>query len=639
MKRRDFLRIGECGSILPQRSSTEGNAMRSFLRAVIVALSVLTCCNAFGQKPPAPVATPRVHSGTAGPPVNCGLPCQTPVTVSVSLFTEWNVPLQGQVAFADYVVTNKSLRNFSGTVVVTLAGQVMTDTNPHTIMLTSGTSASGSASIANAPAGTVALDARYLGPQQCSPVVVPHVGKVRCTPGPVIAEGVASGLVYPDGDHDGLADDYEALLLQTYAPLMLFSHDHDSEEQYAPIDVIDFVRGSTLVSKESDVLSISDNATLAQNPAIVLNPTGVPTAQDPIGTINANQQPLGPLLGNMVTDSLPRQIYLSPSSNAEKGADWATVMRSGNVGLYGHVVTLNVDDIANNASQAFDDPVAQQENQLLHDELAALLCERSDGACTATVFKIEYWQFFGYSHDLELPWYLRPLAGLAAGIIDHSGDWCNVQLYVNGNTAFTQPDKAILAVYHFAHGLRFGFDMQRPGIAAGVVTAAGVSSGLKAAFTEFTIKQFQGANILLNVDLPFQNGKKTQDYKNAQNNVVQLAQDPTSHLFVHPVVYVEWGGHEFWPSAAWSFKFASKHGGDSATYRYIAATPPNVGEVGMPMPGVPQAPFVTGFSGFWGYYGWENQNKPPQGPPLHAQWLWYPSPDLKVRPSQNLPPF
>lgn len=583
--------------------------------------------------------TPLIQAGGSPPPPGCGLVCEPPATMTISLSTGWNLPLQGQTAWADYVVRNKSSRTLSGVVVVTLDGQLMTDANPHTITLAPDQSSSGQVWLAPAPAGGVSLRAQYLTLPQCTGPVTrdpSHPGNPPCTGGQLWAEGFGSGAVYPDGDMDGLGDNFENQLLQTYAPLLLFSYDHDSEEIYAPIDVIDFIRGSTLVSKESDVSSISDNATLNQNPGIVLNPTGASAHQDAIGTINVLQQPLG--AGE--TDRVPRPIYVAESSKTKNGADWTSVMNAKNVGLYGHVVMLNVAQILDNAGQPFDDPVAQSENRLLYDELSGIYCGANNGQpCDASIIKIEYWQFFGYSHDLEDP--IPGTSGIAADVIDHGGDWCTVQLYVDAAKAFTQPDQAILAVHHFAHGLRFGFDMQRQPIASGVITPAGVSDGLKAAFQQFTIKQFQGPQAGATVNLPFENGKTTQDYKNAQNNILQLAQDPGSGKFVHPVVYVEWGGHEFWPTWGWKFEFAGKHGGDSKkSYRYIVQAPLNVGEVGNPMPGVEQAPFVTGFAGFWGYYGWENHNKPPQGPPLHAEWLWYPGTDptlLEVRPTQ--PPF
>ncbi len=606
-----------------------------FLYFLLVAATFFSCGLHIGASAQKSVSPKPSHKSAGGSqPAGCGLPCELKAKMTVSLFTAWSYPLQGQAAWADYQVTNTSSNALQGVVTVTIDGQLMTDANPHVINLSPGASYNGQAWIANAPAGDVSLRAQFLEPPQCSGPIVRNPtkpGKVSCTLGHLWADADGSGTVLADEDGDGLADSYESLLLQTYAPLMLFSRDHGKEEQYAPIDVIDFVRGSTLVSKESDVQSIGSNSTLRSTPGIILNPTNVPpgATADPIGTINPNQQNLTE--GIYSGDKVPRSIYVSPSSKAQHGTDWGAVMSAKNVGLYGHVVMLNVAEVANNANQVFfTDAVAQQENQTLANELAGIYCNGGDAsACTASIIRIEYWQFFGYSQDFSDP--IPGTGWLAADVVDHGGDWCTVQLYVDPMMAISQPDKAILAVYHYAHGLRFGFDMQRPGIASGIVTSAGVSGGLKPIFQQFVIKQFQGPNASSSnekiIFYPLANNETGASYPIAQNNIVQIAQDPTSNFFVHPVVYVEWGGHEFWPTPAWSYFGASKHGGDSKKYHYIAIAPVNVGEVGNPMPGVAQAPFVVGFAGFWGYYGWENQNKPPPGPPLHAEWLWYPGTD------------
>lgn len=619
--------------------------MPSFLTVTFTILAAFCFTQARADVgPELHVPTTLLAPGGQPPPAGCGLPCQPKAKVTVSLSTGWDLPLQGQEAWADFQITNTSLSPIGGVAVVTLNGALMTNANPAPATLAPGQTFNGQAWIADAPAGSVSLRVQYRQLPECTGPIhfdPSHPSRPNCTVGTLWGEGFGEGTVYPDGDHDGIGDNYENLLLQLYAPLLLFSYDHGSEEKYAPIDVIDFIKASSLVSKEKDVGDLN-NAALASNPSVILNPTNAPAGADPIGTISSLQQSLGAILGTSETDSLPRPIYLSPNDQAQSGTAWTTVMSKKNVGLYGHVVMLNVAEIATNAGQAFSDPVAQSENELLANELTSKLCgdQGGDGPCQATIFKIEYWQFFGYSHDFEDP--LPATQDIAADIIDHGGDWCTVQLYVDPTRAFTQPDQAILAVYHFAHGLRFGFDLERPGTVSGVVTSAGVSSGLKNVFTQYSIKQYQGPNIGKSVDLPYQGGQSTQDYKNAQNNVMQLALDTGTNQFAHPVVYIEWGGHEFWPIDAWSLKYASKHGGDSKEYHYIANIPLNVGEVGAPMPGVAQAAFVTGFSGFWGYYGWENHNKPPPGPPLHAEWLWNPNTSsdlLKQRPLNDLPPW
>jgi hypothetical protein len=45
-------------------------------------------------KPSVPVA----HTAGNSPPPSCGLPCQAKAKITVSLFTAWNAPLQGQTA-------------------------------------------------------------------------------------------------------------------------------------------------------------------------------------------------------------------------------------------------------------------------------------------------------------------------------------------------------------------------------------------------------------------------------------------------------------------------------------------------------------------------------------------------------------
>jgi hypothetical protein len=41
----------------------------------------------------------------------------------------------------------------------------------------------------------------------------------------------------------------------------------------------------------------------------------------------------------------------------------------------------------------------------------ALSCQQFDPSCVAQIIKIEYWQFFGYSHDFQNP--AAPITDLA----------------------------------------------------------------------------------------------------------------------------------------------------------------------------------------------------------------------------------
>jgi hypothetical protein len=456
----------------------------------------------------------------------------------------------------------------------------------------------------------------------------------KCPPARQYATSSIFVSIAADQDKDGVPDAIEAKLLETYAPLMLFSKDNGQQEQYAPIDVIDFIHASSLISKDSSIPAI-DNSILRQAPHVstqagataytgadvILNPSGGPGGQ-----INNSQKPT-----TAVPTPLPRQIYLSPSSEAQHGTSWDTVLARKNVGMYGHVTMIRASQIADSA---------------LAPELVGLCGKSQPKGCTGDVFKVEYWQFFGYSHDFQVPAYVMalqffidpllpipvpplPITELAKDIIDHGGDWCTVQLYVS----VTEPDpaKAIFAIFHYAHGLQFGFDLTKP------YQTTSKTVGSDDNPSQYEVNQLQGSKFGATVAFPFQGGADTPSQKNAQNNVVQLARADNNSPYVHPVVYAEWGGHEFWPSRAWSLEFVSKHGGDG--YQYLATSVPNVGEIAAPMPGVVQADTVTGFSGYWGYYGWENHNKPPQGPPLHKQWQWLSNGQVSVAVRPSGPPY
>jgi hypothetical protein len=103
----------------------------------------------------------------------------------------------------------------------------------------------------------------------------------------------------------------------------------------------------------------------------------------------------------------------------------------------------------------------------------------------------------------------------------------------------------------------------------------------------------------------------------AQNNLLYLRKDVSTGAFTHPVVYVEYGGHEFWPSAHWGFGGAPKHGGDGQ-YAYQTVNAPNLGEVEHPIGEI--ARILLRYNGYWGTYNKYNDNPP--GPALHKAWNW-----------------
>ena len=103
-----------------------------------------------------------------------------------------------------------------------------------------------------------------------------------------------------------------------------------------------------------------------------------------------------------------------------------------------------------------------------------------------------------------------------------------------------------------------------------------------------------------------------------------MFKDPVTGGFTHPVVFVEHGGHEFWPSPFWEFYGAQKHGGDDTSDSYLTATPPNLGEVEHPLSEEPFAVAITQFNGYWGTYSRALgfSNNPPPGPPMHYAWTY-----------------
>ena len=99
-----------------------------------------------------------------------------------------------------------------------------------------------------------------------------------------------------------------------------------------------------------------------------------------------------------------------------------------------------------------------------------------------------------------------------------------------------------------------------------------------------------------------------------------MVRDPQSGQYTHPVVYIEYGSHEFWPSQFWDFYLAPAHDGNS--YSFLTNTPPNLGEVENLLPEAwDRANVILRYNGKWGAYShWPGD--PPQGPPRHDQWTY-----------------
>src|SRR5262249_18271295 len=158
--------------------------------------------------------------------------------------------------------------------------------------------------------------------------------------------------------------------------------------------------------------------------------------------------------------------------------------------------------------------------------------------------------FFGYN-GVDKPF----------SIGDHEGDWTTVQILVDPATL--EP----LQVHHFAHGYRFGFDLQ-PGRLRSTDDLEGGA-----------VREYRGQNWSIPVgftwhDTPQARSANGMAATNSQNNVLRMMRDPITGKYTHPVVYVEHGGHEFWPTEGWTFLDSPNHNGMDTAHSYLAAPPP-----------------------------------------------------------------
>jgi len=247
------------------------------------------------------------------------------------------------------------------------------------------------------------------------------------------------------------------------------------------------------------------------------------------------------------------------------GQPWGEILLRKNLGLYGHVVRAN--------------------RNYNRGEI-----QREDG--TYDYIKIEYWQFFGYNN-----------ANAVQDAGDHEGDWATIQLL------YDPAQDKIVKVFHYAHGDEIQFDMTISGIGSTIVNKEWGR-----------YKEFWGPN---------HNKSFDQAGATAQNNTVRFYLDPQTNEYTHPVVYIEYGTHEFWPTEHGAYRAywqgieigqAPPHKGDDVNHRYLTEAPLNLGEVeGIRFPNI-AAEIILKFNGFWGTYN--HKNTPPHGPPLHTEWTW-----------------
>ena len=367
-----------------------------------------------------------------------------------------------------------------------------------------------------------------------------------------------------DQDCDGIPDAVERELLTQYAPYFRFSRDNGQNETFRPADV-----RSYLSTAQVDLSGSEGKNVVVQRGSLA------PPNQTVLLKLNAKG-----VSSSLLSNPNKSAYHVNPDNESgRRGAPWPEARAAKRIGLYGHVVPIFL-----RAAEDYDEG---------HVTTAA--------DTTGTLFyKIEYWQFFGYSSNDK---------ALDEG--DHEADWDTVQLiYQPGNPALRQPG-ALKTVLFYAHGKQMRFDLK-----------AAVGSPIPISVNGGPGQELRGPDY----GKPVPNLHDWGGAEPARNHVLQLYQDKATAQFSHPIVYVEHGGHEFWPSPAWDMIGAQKHGGDDSEDSYAAATPPNLGEVEHPLSEDPMVAVVLQFNGYWGTYSREMKgifdNNPPPGPPLHCEWTY-----------------
>jgi hypothetical protein len=187
------------------------------------------------------------------------------------------------------------------------------------------------------------------------------------------------------------------------------------------------------------------------------------------------------------------------------------------------------------------------------------------------ILEVEYWQFFGFNQG----------NAYNTDIADHEADWCTISMLYRVST------DALISVTYAHHGA-LTTRLVGPGNMHPVQTSV---DGLTELYQEDDF-----APVL---------------------NLIEFYKGPGENAFRHPVVYVEWGSHEFWPRPADSKTGAPNHDGEGI-YHYLTHDVPNLGEVENPLDGA--SGVIMQFNGRWG--AWNEANPNPPGIELHTEWLW-----------------
>jgi len=393
-----------------------------------------------------------------------------------------------------------------------------------------------------------------------------------------------------DSDGDGISDREEADLIARFSPFLRFTKRDVTNgapglpnwvsEPYRPARPLTYLSHSRVVSNTNDNTVISQVQLQAQ-PAAILDSLA-------LGSSNLLKQfhPTNDF-GACVNDAPKRQYHIDPvDDEAHAGESWDTVKSTKHVGLYAHVSPLtprSVQDLSANCPRTVND-----------SRRGVIPPSWYESNTTDKFYKIEYYQFFGYNNAFAF-----------AEIGNHEGDWAIVTL------VYDKSLDDVVAVSHWAHGYEMRFDLKDQAVTSNenddeVVGHHITFHGSRNEFASFQLAKLNGTEI------------KQDEPEKAQNNEVSFLLDDQKRVS-HPIVFVEFGAHEFWPTPKWGFVGAPEHWGNDKDNSYLTQDIPNLGEIEHPMGA--EAEIILWYDGSWGYVN--VMNDPPPGPALHKSWNWF----------------
>jgi FG-GAP-like repeat/FG-GAP repeat len=397
-----------------------------------------------------------------------------------------------------------------------------------------------------------------------------------------------------DDDKDGISDVVEAELLARYRPYYRFT----KGDNFRPISVLDYIAMSELIPNEDQNTAdkIFTAQQLRETPMLLLQawrdrPDFCTVSPESAKHCSSDLTKNGRVTAFRVN---PLEDPPGPARD-EPGRHGATpeeVRTLRNVGLYGHVVPIRLR-------------LSEEPNVLCTKRWSNV--ERAGPGEGQEYYKVEYWQFFGFSTAYQL-----------FNIADHEADWVSVQLLVRP-AAPNSPEK-IVRVSHFLHGTEISFNLERTDVTATPPAPFGEGQFVEYRAGNFAPDGFKSIDIN---DKWFYYPCRG-DMRRAPDNTLRMFADPDTGAFTHPIVYIEKGAHEFWPTEHGSVNtivggakyHAPSHDGDGDSF--LTNTPINLGEVEAPLSMQGPSPLVLRYNGHWGAYG----DDPPMGPPLHGNWTW-----------------